>query len=278
MHNFASTSPGSARITGLDLFRLWDVDEDSRYDILRTWEMWAVTSWGREPSADATPMVAARTVSGAGLLDTHDGARFDLVPGTVLVLPWASIKRWRTHGDRWDFFWFEFFADQVEPFQPYAPLHQPLRDAELNEITAITRLLRQEHEADRCYATARFAALLYGWVLRHDADPGRDTPHRARIERAIDLMHDRIADNLPIAEIARAVDLSPRTFASVFERATGQTPKRYYVALRLENARALLTSGRFNVQQTADRLGFSSPFHLSKAYKQHFGHPPSQAG
>jgi len=278
MHNFASTSPDAARLGGLDLFRVWDVDEDVRYDIKRTWEMWAVSSWGREPDASATPMVAVRTVAGAGLLDTHTGQTHALLPDSVLVAPWSDLKRWRTRDERWTFYWFEFFVDSIEPLQPYRPLDLPLRDAELNEITAIFRLLRRESEADRRYATARFAALLYGWVRGHAPDPAADTPHRSRIERAIDLMQDRIADNLPIAEIARAVDLNPRTFASVFARITGQSPKRYYTALRLETARAMLTSGRFNVQQTADRLGFSSPFHLSKAYKQHFGHPPSQAG
>ncbi|MEM1353764.1 MAG: helix-turn-helix domain-containing protein [Planctomycetota bacterium] len=278
MHNFASTSPGPASLDSLDLYRVWDVDEDRAYDIKRTWPKWAVNSWGRAFREGSSPFVAVRTARGTGVVETATGDRHELGAGSILVRPWEDLMRWRTLDKNWSFFWFEFFASPADHLLPGGVLQQPLGEAELNEITLVFRMLRRQSEADRRYATARFAALLYGWARIHTEDPAEDAPHRARVERAIDLMHDRIAENLPITQIARSVDLNPRTFSGVFERVTGQTPKRYYIMLRLETARAMLASGRFNVQQTADRLGFSSPFHLSRAYKQQFGHPPSQAG
>ena len=65
-------------------------------------------------------------------------------------------------------------------------------------------------------------------------------------------------------------------FRQVFAALTGQAPKRFYDGLRLEYGRGLLRLGIHKVADVAERLGFSSPFHFSRAFKKHFGKPPSE--
>lgn len=278
MHNFSSTAAGDSDVDALVLYRVWDADEDTAYDNLRTWETWNGRMWEVPLGQTHTPLCAIRTLAGQGQVLTQADEAYTLGPGSVLVIPWEDLARWHTVQDRWRLYWFEFFTQRPEHFQPYTPVHVTIPDAEINETAAIMRLLHRSTDTDRRHATARFAAMLYGWARAHHRDPEGGPSHRSGIERAIDLMHDRLHDSPSVAELAKAAGLKPRAFAVAFERVTGQPPKRYYLALRLEAARTLLMTGRFNVQQTAGHLGFSSPFHLSKAYKKHFGHPPSQAG
>jgi len=70
--------------------------------------------------------------------------------------------------------------------------------------------------------------------------------------------------------------MSERLFRDAFRDSTGESPKRFYDSLRLTMAHDLLRLGIHTVSEVAARLGYSSAFHLSKAYKQRFKIPPSR--
>lgn len=275
MHNFASISTDRSLVHGIELFRLWDVEEDETYQIKRTWDSWQGPN-STMPVAGRNGLCAARTISGQGWLSTADGGRQDLRPGSLVILPWLDLTGWGTSGEAWRFYWFEFFADQAEPPLLREAVQVPGVHGESPEITSIQSQLRSPLEATRRVASARFLALMYKW-LEQAAAQSVACKHQPGIERAIDLMHRRIDAQLSVPEMAKEAGLGSRVFATAFEQSTGQTPKRYHLNLRLDAAQALLLSGRANVKQAAAQLGFSSPFYLSKLYTKRYGHPPSQA-
>ncbi|XAL98307.1 AraC family transcriptional regulator [Phycisphaeraceae bacterium D3-23] len=274
MHNFPSTAQADAHIDALHLYRLWDAEEDRHYAHTRRWPTWDGDQHTSTITPDHTALVAIRTPAGQGTITTEAGQTHTLGPNTLLVLPWADLDTWHTADDHWRLWWFEFFMREPEHVQPYTPLHLPYTDAEDARIKTIQRELRRPDPARQRLASAHFAALLYSYAAQHTP---ADRPADQRIERVINAMHDRVHENLSVAQLASIANLTPRAFADAFERATGSPPKRYHHTLRLETARSLLMTGRFTVQRVADHLNFSSPFHLSRAYKKHFGHPPSQA-
>lgn len=274
MHNFPSTAQGDAHIDAVHLYRLWDAEEGRHYTHTRAWPTWDGEHWASPITEASVALCAIRTPAGRGLLTTAAGDTFDLGPDTVLIVPWRDLATWRTAEDHWRLWWFEFFMTQPAHAQPFTPITLAYTDAEDARISEIQRDLRRAAPARQRRASANFAALLYHWAAQHTAD---QDPADQRIERVINAMHDRVQDNPPVAYFAQVAGLTPRVFADAFERATGTPPKRYHHRLRLETARALLMTGNFSVQRTADHLNFSSPFHLSRAYKKHFGHPPSKA-
>ncbi|MDP9794681.1 AraC family transcriptional regulator [Catenuloplanes nepalensis] len=97
----------------------------------------------------------------------------------------------------------------------------------------------------------------------------------ARVRRAVALMRERLDRPPAVAELAAAAGLSPYHFLRVFTRATGLTPHRYLMRLRIGEARRLLDRG-VSVAETADRCGFSSPAHLSAAFLREVGVRPSR--
>lgn len=87
-------------------------------------------------------------------------------------------------------------------------------------------------------------------LLRH-RDHVDDLVHRAQ-----DVIDERYAEPLPLADLARTVGASERTLTRAFGRATGTTPLRYQQALRRERAEVLLAGGA-TVEAAARAVGLS---------------------
>ena len=83
--------------------------------------------------------------------------------------------------------------------------------------------------------------------------------HRGHVNDAVhrvqDLIENRLADRLPLADLADAVGCSERTVTRMFGRATGMTPLRYQQLLRVERAEHLIGQGA-TVESAAHEVGF----------------------
>lgn len=95
-----------------------------------------------------------------------------------------------------------------------------------------------------------------------------------RIRRAVELMHARLEENLPLEEIASAAHLSPFHFARLFKKLTGATPHAYLATLRVARAQALLADTDLSITETSARVGYDSPSHFAKAFRQATGLSP----
>ena len=96
------------------------------------------------------------------------------------------------------------------------------------------------------------------------------------VMRAITLMRTSFEAPFSTEHIARATGISVRKLERLFERHTGQTPARYYKALRLEHARDLLMHTNLANVEIAVATGFCSSSYFSACYSKHFGHSPSR--
>lgn len=258
-HDF-SKAPGTAAASGIDLRCVWDVRADPSYDVRRR--------------SDDRILLAVRTHDGTGLLTTGAEGTLEAGPQTLLVLEGHLLQRYRCVTDRWDFRWFEFSVS--------GPLHFPLRrvmyipadPADETVFRELFAMLRREKFTDRCVASVLFASLMYRWLACWQEER-RLSPHADTMARIIDLMHDDVRGSRRIADLAAEAGMSERRFRDLFRATTGQSPKRFHDHLRLSMAAELLRLGVYSVTEVAARLGFSSPFHLSRAFKQRFGVPPS---
>ncbi|MBR1569847.1 MAG: response regulator [Bacteroidales bacterium] len=80
-----------------------------------------------------------------------------------------------------------------------------------------------------------------------------------------------------VASMARELGMSYSNLYAKVKALTGETPKAYATAYRMNIARNLLVSGEWTVSEVADKVGSSSPFTFSREFKNYFGYPPSQA-
>ena len=75
--------------------------------------------------------------------------------------------------------------------------------------------------------------------------------------------------------IAVATGLSRRQIERLLKRDLNCVPKRYYLEMRLQRARALLQQTAMPIVDITAACGFQSPPHFSKCYRSQFGYPPS---
>jgi AraC-like DNA-binding protein len=61
-----------------------------------------------------------------------------------------------------------------------------------------------------------------------------------------------------------------------FRARYGVSPGAYLFSKRMDHAKGLLLSGQ-SVARVSQALGYSSPYNFSRAFKKHFGYPPSQS-
>jgi transcriptional regulator GlxA family with amidase domain len=92
-------------------------------------------------------------------------------------------------------------------------------------------------------------------VAPMQADPRLD----ARVAEAIARMEARLDDPEPVAQIARAVGLSPRRMEGLFRASLGESPGAYAMGLRLQAARRMVTDTRHPLAEVALRTGFPRP-------------------
>jgi len=95
------------------------------------------------------------------------------------------------------------------------------------------------------------------------------------VGRVLAHVRDHLAEPLPVGEVAAAVGVSPRTLQRTCQDELGAAPRDVILAVKMRGAREALVSGRWQVQEVAEMVGFDSPYHFSRRFKDFYGHPPS---
>lgn len=123
--------------------------------------------------------------------------------------------------------------------------------------------------------------LIYGYLSRSLRE-GAESEERRVSEaeqicyRAMSYIDRNVGSICSLSEVATALRYNYSYLSLLFKKTTGRTLMEYYTERRLAAADALLRSGR-NVTEVAARLGYSSLYTFSRAYRNSFGYPPSRA-
>lgn len=192
----------------------------------------------------AAPGAAASLLVGRFSFDPESlrGIAFSLPP---------CIRISRAEGQGWLEGLIHFLSIEAEDVQPGANL----MISRLIDL-AVIRTLRtwvQQHQTT-------------GW-LGGIADP--------RIARSLKALHDDPMRPWSIAALAAIAGMSRSNFCDQFAGLVGRAPLRYRNDIRLNLARDMLTEPGARAGEVGIRAGYESEAAFSRAYKAHFGRPPS---
>jgi len=95
------------------------------------------------------------------------------------------------------------------------------------------------------------------------------------LARVISLMEKNLETPLTAEQLAGGGHLSLRQLERLFREHLHCTPRRYYLDLRLQRARALLRYTDMPILEVALACGFGSSAHFSRTYSEWVGRPPS---
>jgi AraC family transcriptional regulator len=96
-----------------------------------------------------------------------------------------------------------------------------------------------------------------------------------QLTAARELMETRLAEPIPLSDLAAAVSLSVSQFSRQFKASTGETPHRFLMRLRAETAYRLLRSTTMPIPEVAARCGFSHQEHLTRVLRAQSGATPA---
>ena len=127
------------------------------------------------------------------------------------------------------------------------------------------------------------AGYIFHERLRHGEEEQISSSHEPvgytiheQVREAIILMQRNLEEILSLAEIARYLNVSQRHLQRLFARYTGKTPVRFYLDLRLDRARGLVTQTEISLTEIAGSCGFNRSEPFSRAYRKRFGLTPSR--
>jgi AraC-like DNA-binding protein len=185
------------------------------------------------------------------------------------------LRYYGTHGASWKFHWYEFSRDSGVGLPWDTLLTVAFSAWEAETAQQLFDFLARPEPAARAAASALFAALQHVWAAHAGGNPPL-RPQFALVMRAVHRLHADPAAPLSVEALAQECGVSARWLRQAFARVLGCSPKHYHTNLRLTQAAAALRMGLGTVAQLAERFGYASPFHFSRAIKAKFGCPPTQ--
>lgn len=94
------------------------------------------------------------------------------------------------------------------------------------------------------------------------------------LEKMLDIMTEHLYDSFSINLLCSALNYSKTYLSTLFKKHRGVSLMHYYNALKIKEAKKLLSS--HSVSETAYRLSFNTPYYFTKVFKKYEGLSPSE--
>ena len=140
-------------------------------------------------------------------------------------------------------------------------------------VDLMLAMIAQDHGqklADAIAEMCLHARRREGRVAQREIYPAGMVTRNPAVARVIAAMKENIATPLDQDDLAQIFGRTVRQLERCFKAVTQQTPKQYYMGVRLEEARNLLADTEMTILEIACATGFNSRSSFAKAFKARF--------
>jgi AraC-like DNA-binding protein len=152
---------------------------------------------------------------------------------------------------------------------------RPESPAELYRLMKQSNRVLSEGNLERNMQIAFEILILLGKYIRSIDE------HQA-VRLAMDYMNTHLHESFYGGDVARHANVSLSHLHLLFKRHYGMPPLRYFLSMKIEQAKLLLANPNITLKQIAGQLGYANPYFLSRQFKRFTGLSPksyrSQAG
>lgn len=103
-----------------------------------------------------------------------------------------------------------------------------------------------------------------------------DEDNVQRIRRAKEIMISRIAEPPTLAELSDEIGLSLKKLKEGFKQIYGDSVFSFLFDYKMEYARKMLETGKYNVNEVGLKVGYSTASHFIAAFKKKYGTTPKK--
>jgi AraC-like DNA-binding protein len=157
----------------------------------------------------------------------------------------------------------------------YGATSRPPKNIGRNYRFFFEELKERSRSASAIRRQAALHQLISFLYLIGDGDIPVGEPGNIHLEKALDMMQDKVFDRLRLPEVADKLGITESYMIRLFRKKLNITPMKYYTRLKVEAAAALLADTPLAIYEIADRLKFYSEYHFSRVFKHYTGSAPS---
>lgn len=248
------------------------------------WNMPVVRIVARLPMQDFAPAphYVLTYQFGGGGVRRRDGQRFRRIArkGSVSLQVPGSGARIAAEGDgEIDYAHLYFAQSLVDEIGLANPLEDFFGDAGCPARSDLTSYLDRAFSRIDPPSSLEMDHRAYALVVRIGKGRGALRPPGPLTARTIDDLRRFISVNIGrsirLSELAEQAQLSPFHFSRSFAAAVGRPPAAFVAAMRVEEARRLISDTRLPLAEIAARTGFAHHSHMTNRLKRAFGVSPS---
>ncbi|MFT8896038.1 MAG: AraC family transcriptional regulator [Acetobacter sp.] len=146
-------------------------------------------------------------------------------------------------------------------------------------LTGLTNEIQRAHSNSSLFVNGLLESLTIH-LLRHYAETHSTRTHKPaqlpawKLRKALDHMETHLAEPFDLDFLADLCGMSRFHFSRSFHNTMGQTPSRWFVKQRVEQAKKLLCQSDKSIIEIALTIGYESPSHFAQVFRRETGVSP----
>lgn len=209
---------------------------------------------------------------------SSDESEWKMTKGEMVILPPGKPHRYQA-ADHWNIVWFHLRASHRtwSSLPNAAPSRRPLHD--ISALRSAMELFMDEQsrrrgDADRVLEPLAHAIAVLLERELCDEEPPALRRARCEIEKAWRAVQADLAHPWTVEELGQKAHLSVPQLHRRCHEVHGTSPMRWVRKMRIEQAAELLAFTPYTLTEIAAKVGYETPFALSKAFRAETGTSP----
>jgi AraC-like DNA-binding protein/quercetin dioxygenase-like cupin family protein len=215
-------------------------------------------------------------VGGTGVFETYDMSG-EIHPGDIWLCPAGKAQRYWVDGS-WKILFFHIDAANPALKGGFDQIRLGLSRSMAQLENAMIWLINEDQsESSHSRQLYFHHAAVIRLCLERELQ-GLAEPRKTRTDKKLDGLWQEVSESLAmpwtLSELARRMHLSVGQLRRVVQANHGLAPMEMVHHLRIQKAQQLLKTTGDSLEQIAERVGYTSPFSFSRAFKKSTGFSP----
>nr|WP_294895147.1 AraC family transcriptional regulator [uncultured Pedobacter sp.] len=223
-------------------------------------------------------------VNGSGKFESEN-IKAKLTEGSIFLLFPNEKHRYKPDEKTgWTEYWIGFSGKFIKNIidEGFFTKEKPLYYIGYNEtlINLFNHIIEISKEEKSGYQQVISGAVMYILGLTYSNDKQKQLKEEDIVELTVSkarvMFRDKLFEEIDPKKIADELQVGYSWFRKIFKKYTGMAPGQYFIQLKIQKAKELLTDSKTPIKEIAYELKFESAYYFSKLFKQKVGLTPLQ--